>query len=58
LVPEGVPSLTECELLEIEGRFHFGPEVKIVGKVRFVNRGADSELIAPGVYKDGEFGSR
>jgi len=51
----GIPSLTECSSLTIEGDFLFGKDVVLKGDVKLKNRGASQAVIPNGkVIEDAE----
>jgi UDP-N-acetylglucosamine pyrophosphorylase len=50
LFPGGVPSLRECESLQVRGRVEFRPGVICRGKVEFVRASAGVGIVEPGVY--------
>lgn len=50
LVPGGVPSLRDCDSLQVRGRVEFRPGVICRGKVEFVRASAGVGIVEPGVY--------
>jgi UTP--glucose-1-phosphate uridylyltransferase len=54
LVRQGVPSIIECCSLEIAGPVRFASGVRVVGDVKFINRGETTKTIEAGVYQDCE----
>merc|ERR1712232_330658 len=52
LIPNGVPSLKNCNKLVIEGEVEFAAGVVCVGKVTFKNAGDGPKTVAAGTYQD------
>jgi len=53
--PEGIPSLAECESIEIKGDIRFEAEVKLRGHVRIRNSSAHQAVIQKGSTVEGEW---
>ncbi len=47
-----VPSLLQCDRLEVKGDVHFKPGVVLQGKVGFINASGEEQTVQPGVYND------
>jgi len=50
--PEGVPSMIDCERLDVVGDVRFASGVVCRGAVRFENSGSDSRMVEAGIYED------
>jgi UDP-N-acetylglucosamine pyrophosphorylase len=50
--PEGVPSMIDCEKLDVVGDVRFASGVVCRGAVRFENSGSDSRMVEAGIYED------
>lgn len=51
-IPDGPPSLVECDRLTVIGPVRFAPGVTIAGRVTITNPSSDRLTIAPGRYQD------
>merc|ERR1712166_30931 len=52
IIPNGVPSLKECDKLVIEGEVEFEAGVIVKGKVTFNNAGDGKKTVAAGTYEN------
>jgi len=52
IIPNGVPSLKECDKLTIKGEVEFEAGVIVKGKVTFNNAGEGKKTIAAGTYEN------
>ncbi|MDA7644909.1 UTP--glucose-1-phosphate uridylyltransferase [bacterium] len=50
--PEGVPSMIDCEKLDVVGDVRFASGVVCRGAVRFENKCSDSRMMEAGTYED------
>jgi UDP-N-acetylglucosamine pyrophosphorylase len=50
--PEGVPSMIDCEKLDVVGDVRFASGVVCRGAVQFENSGSDSRMVEAGLYED------
>lgn len=48
----GIPSLRECDLLRVNGKFQFTSDVIFRGQVHLENRGVNPVQLAPGIYEN------
>ncbi len=51
-IPDGPPSLVECQRLTVSGPVRFAPGVTIAGEVTIANSSPERITIAPGRYQD------
>lgn len=51
----GVPSLVDCDSLQVVGKWRFSARVVCRGAVRFVNKGREWEPVAPNTYENQVF---
>merc|ERR1711975_100528 len=52
IIPNGVPSLKNCNKLTIKGEVEFAAGVVVEGTVTFKNAGEGKKVVAAGTYKD------
>jgi len=52
IIPNGVPSLKNCDSLEIKGEVEFAAGVVCIGKVTFNNAGSGKKVVAAGIYQN------
>lgn len=52
MIAQGVPSLKDCERLEIQGPVRFAPSVELRGQVKISNRAHEIREVPSGAYTD------
>merc|ERR1712110_1101249 len=52
IIPNGVPSLKNCDKLVIKGEVEFAAGVTCIGEVTFSNSGDGAKTVAAGTYED------
>jgi UDP-N-acetylglucosamine pyrophosphorylase len=52
LIPNGVPSLIDCESMKVAGKMEFAEGVIVKGKVTFTNEGDEKKTVAAGTYEN------